>query len=188
MPACSYVPVPCHVARTGELPQDYLHIYVNVGDSGPDQVGLRGSLHTMLAREGFSNIFLFTVPCMKHQFHLAARGQLSLIDSVLRQMQKMYRYFTSVATTSHTWRLHLKKVRAAWVQLHGKGRDPKYTNERILFRVPPVAIAGRWASIDSRTVRQESFFLMSPERFRLLRPTMFETHSRRRRVLLGGWS
>ena len=38
-------------------------------------------------------------------------------------------------------------MRAAWTRLH-EG-DDLYGNKRILLRTPPVAIAGRWASVDS---------------------------------------
>ena len=123
-----------------------MHIFLNVGDCGPDQAGLRGSLQTQFAADAYEFMLLFCLGCMKHQFHLIARGQLSLVDVVLKQLGKDYKYFTSVATMSHTWRGHLKKVRAAWGDLH-RG-DERHINKKILFRTPPVAIAGRWASID----------------------------------------
>ena len=133
--------------RNKELPDGYLHILVNVGDAGPDQVGFRSSLHTLFTRDDYKFVLFFSLACLKHQFHLAARGQLSLMDTCLRLLGKRFKYFTSVATMSHSWRGHLKKVRSQWEQLHS--HDGKLGNKEILFRVPPVAIAGRWASIDS---------------------------------------
>ena len=133
--------------RNKELPAGYLHVMANVSDAGPDQVGFRRSLHTLFAREEYDFLLFFSNNCMKHQFHLAARGQLSLMDVCLRRVGKSFKFFTSVATMSHTWRGHLKKVRRAWEEMHS--HDGFLANEQILFRVPPVAIAGRWASIDS---------------------------------------
>ena len=122
-------------------------MWLNVGDAGPDQTGLRNSLHTELAiREDLDWMYLFSVACLKHQFHLAARGQLALVDWCLRAMNKPYKYFSSIATLCHTWRGHLKKLRAAWTRVHDG--DEFHLNNRILLRSPPVAIAGRWASVD----------------------------------------
>ena len=135
--------------RSGELPQDYMHVWLNVGDAGPDQAGFRSSLHTEFAtRSDYDFMLLFSVACLKHQYHLAARGQLALADWCLKAMGKDFKYFSSIATLSHTWRGHLKKLRSTWARLHDDDASV-YANKWILLRTPPVAIAGRWASMDS---------------------------------------
>ena len=137
--------------RNVELPKDYIHVFLNVGDCGPDQIGMRGSLHTQFAcREDYGFMMLFSLQCLKHQYHLIARGQLTLLDQALRMMGKKMKWFTSIATLGHTWRGHLKKLRDAWVQMHHG--DACFNNKHILFKIPPLAVAGRWASVDCAQV------------------------------------
>ena len=134
--------------RNNELPKDYIHIWINTGDSGPDQIGSRGALHTMFgAREDYGFMLLFTLQCLKHQYHLIARGQLALLDEMLRTIGRTWKYFSSLATLGHTWRGNLKKLRSTWALMH-EG-DQHFNNKLILFRLPPLAVAGRWASVDS---------------------------------------
>ena len=87
-----------------------MHVWLNTGDAGPDQAGFRNSLHTEFAScSDYDFMLLFSVACLKHQYHLAARGQLALADWCLKAMGKDFKYFSSLATLSHTWRRHLKK-------------------------------------------------------------------------------
>ncbi|CAJ1440642.1 unnamed protein product [Effrenium voratum] len=127
----------------GDLPKEYLHIFCNTSDSGPDQSGTRSFLRTLFAQPGFEDSLFVGIACLKHQYHLVARGQLQLIDQILKKAGKKYKYFSSLATLGHSWRGHLAKLRKSW-STHSNPH-----NEYILFKVPPLAVAGRWASVDS---------------------------------------
>lgn len=109
---------------------------------------MRGSLKTMFAkRSNFEGGMMFlSLGCLKHQYHLITGSQLRLTDQILRMVGKQLKYFSSLATMSHTWRAHLSKMRGTWTRLHGGTRTEQ--NKNIAFRTPPLAIAGRWASID----------------------------------------
>jgi hypothetical protein len=91
---------------------------------------------------------MFSCPCFKHQYHLIAQGQLSLLDRILKVLgkkdpeSKPIKYFSGLATLGHSWRSHLSKIRKV-------AQEIRLMNKHILFRIPPLAIAGRWGSIDS---------------------------------------
>lgn len=131
--------------RNQELPGDYVHIYINVGDCGADQTAFRSYLRTELTKPAYDRISTFNCQCFKHQYHLIAQGSLVLVDRIFKVMSlpdKPIKYFSGLATMGHSWRSHLSKIRAAALGM-------KLTNKLIQFRVPPLAIAGRWGSIDS---------------------------------------
>ncbi|CAK9026277.1 Putative RNA 2'-phosphotransferase [Durusdinium trenchii] len=109
-------------------------------------------------RNDLSFALFFAPLCLKHQFHLISQGQLKLIDDIVGgkldfPARCQWKYYTSVATLSHTWRGHLSKLRDKWIQQHAK--DPEFAGMRASFKLPPLAISGRWASIDSA----EQFYL-----------------------------
>ena len=140
--------VSCHT-RNDELPWNYCHAYINTGDCGTDQAAFRGYLRTELNKPGYDRITVFCCPCMKHQYHLIAQGQLALLDRILKVISsrhtpssKPIKYFSGLATLGHSWRSHLSKIRKTAVNIG-------MLNKLILFRIPPLAIAGRWGSIDS---------------------------------------
>lgn len=129
----------------------YFHSFLNVGDTGPEQAAMRGSLRTLFAkRSDFEHMMFVSLGCQKHQYHLIAGGQLKLCDAILRTAGIKIKYFSSVATLSHTWRAYVVKMRSKWSALHGGSR--KEQNKHILFKIPPLAISGRWASIDGNLV------------------------------------
>ena len=141
--------------RSQRLPEGYMHVFIANGDDGPDQRGLRNSLHTLFATAYESlPMFFFTGLCLKHQYHLAAQSQLRLCDALLKKSGKTYRYFASVATLSHTWRGHLAELRAVWREQHESVIGLGLGKQHAQFHTPPLAIAGRCASIDSHLVQQ----------------------------------
>ena len=136
------------ITRSDELPPGYIHIFLNAGDDGPDQRGTRTSIHTSFAtRQDLSSQLYFSVLCLKHQFHLAVKAQLKMCDWFCKKWHVEWKYFSSVATLGHVWRAHLARIRKTWWKQHsddtGIGQNPA------TFKTPPLAIAGRWASIDS---------------------------------------
>ena len=141
------MPVPNQwLLRKGHLPADYVHIFMSTGGNGPDQVGTRNSLRSLLATSEYTWALFFSVHCLKHAYHLAVQSSLRLCDTLLAKLNRSYKYYTSVATLSHTWRGHLTKIRSVWWSQHG--HEPGVGRLRATFRAPPLAIAGRWASID----------------------------------------
>ena len=145
--------------RSGDLHDSYKHVFVNVGDTGLDQAAMRGSLRTLFAkRTDYGNMLFVSCGCLKHQYHLVVGGQLKLVDHILRTFDTKVRYFSCLATMSHTWRAHLSKMRTKWSEMHHGTRTEQ--NRNILFKTPPVAIAGRWASIDSSSDDGVIFFVV----------------------------
>ena len=140
-----------HIAvmpRTAELPDGYIHIFLNAGDDGPDQRGTRNAIHSMFAsRRDFDFQLFLSAICLKHQFHLAVSSQLKLCDEIVKNWGASWKYFSTVATISHVWRAHLARIRKTWWTLHQKDID--ILKKPPTTRTPPLAIAGRWASIDS---------------------------------------
>lgn len=132
--------------RNGELPANYRHIFICVGDNGPDQIGTRNSLRTLLASDRYEWALCFTLHCLKHSYHLAAQANLRMCDNILRRIGRTFKYYTSVATLSHTWRGHLAKMRSVWFKQHEHDQD--LLSLRATLRTPPLAISGRWASVD----------------------------------------
>eukprot|EP00435_Cladocopium_sp_Y103_P052304 s292_g16.t1 len=133
--------------QSGELHESYFHMFVNVGDTGPDQAAFRGSMRTLFAkRSDFKNMLFLGVGCLKHQYHLVVGGQLKLADLILQTYKTKVKYCSTLATMSHTWRAHLSKMRSKWSELHQGTRTEQ--NRNIVFKTPPLAVAGRWASID----------------------------------------
>ena len=137
-----------HWLRKAELLAGYTHIYMCTGDNGPDQVGTRNSLRSLFSNDDqFGWVLFFGLHCMKHAYHLACQSSLRTCDHIIEYgLRKSFRYYTSIATLSHTWRAHLSKIRAEWWAQHE--HDPNVLKYRATFRAPPLALAGRWASID----------------------------------------
>ena len=126
------------------MPPFYLHVWVNVGDSGPDQHSFRTSLHTHLAISQHHEFqLLFSLPCLKHQLHLIVKDSLQLTNQLLAGCARKYSYFGAVAKLAHTWRSHGEKIARAWAVLFSKPWE-----YRAASAVPPLAVAGRWGSID----------------------------------------
>ena len=138
--------------RQNCLPQHYVHIWVNVGDCGPDQRGTRSFLSTVLSGAGYERQLCFMNSCAKHQYHLGTKSSLYLLDQCLKKLKEPFKYFTTLATLTHCWRGHLSKLRKT-AKLHG------VQNAKVLFKLPPLAIAGRWASIDSASNWSQSRYV-----------------------------
>ena len=113
--------------RNGELPANYRHIFICVGDNGPDQIGTRNSLRTLVASDRYEWALCFTLHCLKHSYHLAAQANLRMCDNILRRIGRTFKYYTSVATLSHTWRGHLAKMRSVWFKQHEHDQDLLFT-------------------------------------------------------------
>ena len=91
----------------------------------------------------YSNQFIFEQPCLKHQLHLLCRDLTRLINKLLLAHDRKYGYFGSVAKICHTWRAHGVKLSKVWQAL-----VPHAWEYKASCHVPPLAVAGRWGSID----------------------------------------
>ena len=141
-----------YLLRQEELPSSYVHIFVNTGDSGPDQVSVRNYLRSLFTNGvQYEFIVFFGLACQKHQYHLISQNHLKLCDTLFsKKLLRPWKYFSSVATLSHVWRAHLPKLRKTWYSQHGEKRG--YTKMKPSYKTPPLALAGRWASIDSALI------------------------------------
>ena len=130
--------------RSHELPKQYFHVWAWTSDCGPDQIGSRNAIKSLLATgEEFKQQFLFDLGCLKHQCHLLVKDSLKLTNDLLKIGGVKWRYFSALAQICHTWRAHAKKVSAAWKLLY-----PEFAREDRAVRVlPPVPLSGRWGSI-----------------------------------------
>ena len=129
--------------RKGSLPRCYIHVWSICGDCGTDQTGFRSSLRTVLNNDRFSNQLVFEQPCLKHQLHLMCKDMTQLMDKLLASHVRSYGYFGSVAKICHTWRAHGVKISKVWQHI-----VPHCWEHKASASVPPLAVAGRWGSID----------------------------------------
>ena len=136
----------CGNLRNGSVPRCYIHIWSLCGDCGTDQTGFRSSLRTTLDSVKFQNQWVFEQPCLKHQLHLISRDMMRMIDKVLFAHGRSYGYFGSVAKIVHTWRAHGVKLSKVWEAI-----VPDAWEHKASCNVPPLAVAGRWGSIDGTT-------------------------------------
>ena len=71
------------------------------------------------------------------------KDSLRLMNQMLEEKGRSYNYFGSVAKVCHTWRAHGKKVSQMWNAV-----VPRSFEFKASCTVPPLAVAGRWGSID----------------------------------------
>ena len=134
------------------MPKSYIHVFMTTTDNGSDQIAVRNHLHSEFSRKpGFDFMMFFGLPCLKHQYHLVAKSHLQLCDIMARKMHRTWRYFSALATLCHVWRGHLAKIRSTWRNQHG--HQPDFMKQKAAYRTPPLAVAGRWASVDGYFVR-----------------------------------
>ena len=134
--------------RNGALPQNYTHVWALCSDNGGDQAAFRKQLKTELATgrsDGpYKNQLIFDVPCMKHQMHLLTQDMLKVASKFLASCGKTFGYFGSLAKICHCWRAHGQKLSKVWATI-----VPQAYSYAASRSVPPLAVAGRWGTIDS---------------------------------------
>ena len=104
---------------------------------------MRSSLRTLLDKPRYRNQWMIEQPCLKHQLHLIVKESVRLINKLLAAHGRSWGYFGAVAKICHTWRAHGVKISKTWQVL-----TPKPWEYKGASRVPPLAVAGRWGSID----------------------------------------
>ena len=126
------------------MPANYVHLWCITSDAGPDQVASRSYLKTLLTQPLYAKQLMFDVSCWKHQFHLLCKDGLHQVDLLLKASGRPWRYFSSIAKMCHTWRAHGFKIGRVWRETF----KDAYKNKSAKY-LPPVPIAGRWASVAS---------------------------------------
>ena len=120
-------------------------------DNGADQLACRNHLNLEFSTKPCLDSQIFIgLPCMKHQYHLIAKSHLQLCDVYARKLGRAWKYFSAVATLCHVWRGHLAKVQETWRQQHQ--HEEGYLAQPATNKIPPLAVAGRWASVDGTLV------------------------------------
>lgn len=132
--------------RNGTLPPHYVHVWMICSDNGTDQAAFRSQLKTLLAsdEESYGRQLIFDTPCLKHQLHLLTHDMLKLASSLMAKSGYTGGYFASLAKICHSWRAHGCKIAKVWATI-----VPNAYSFKASCNVPPLAIAGRWGSIDS---------------------------------------
>ena len=133
--------------RNGKLPPSYIHIWTNCGDCGPDEIGMRNVLHSEMAHPKYDCQWFFSLACLKHQLHLLVKDSMKLANRLLRSSNRSYKYFSAIAQLTHTWRANGVKFCRAWSVVTQNPWEYKAAST-----VPPLAVAGRWGSVDSTTL------------------------------------
>lgn len=132
-----------HFCRNGSLPAQYVHVWALCTDNGADQAAYRAQLKTLLAGPDYSNQLIWDVACLKHQLHLLTMDMLRLASQFLSKCGHKCGYFSSLAKICHAWRAHAPKLAKVWQTI-----VPNAYSYKASSCVPPLAISGRWGSID----------------------------------------
>ena len=129
--------------RSGALPSNYVHAWTLCSDNGTDQLAFRNQLKTLMVEDKYSNQLVWDTPCLKHQLHLLTHDSIKLATQLHSSCGMKCGYFAALSKVCHTWRAHGAKVAKVWQTIVPGGF--KY---RASCSVPPLAIAGRWGSVD----------------------------------------
>ena len=149
------------ILRNKSLPKCHIHVWALCGDCGPDQCSFRASIRTLLSQPRFESQLVFEIPCLKHQLHLMCKDMMTLTNKMLGARGRGYGYFGAVAKICHTWRAHGIKVNKTWQAV-----VPGAWEFKASCSVPPLAVAGRWGSIDcvQAILQDTNSFFTSSER------------------------
>lgn len=133
--------------RSGTIPPCYIHVWSVCTDAGPDQLAFRGAVKTEMTQETYSHQMFWDVSCVKHQLHLLVKDGMKFANGFMSESastKKKVPYFSAVAQIVHCWRAHSTKLNKLFNVL-----VPQAWQHRASVSIPPVAISGRWCSIDS---------------------------------------
>lgn len=123
-------------------------LWMNLADRGPDQRGHKNLC--ALEVEGLDDDVNLDLDCQMHQYQLATKDSLKLIDDYLEQWELSFRYFSAVAKLIYVWRDFGRAILAAWSFIHGPRSACDYAQ-----RLPRCVVSGRWGSLSTA----EQYFL-----------------------------
>lgn len=137
---------PESIIRSNRLEDEAVFILCVTEDAGSDQKAQRLMLLSHICKgelessdddqDHYSQIWFFDISCLVHQFNLIVGSQLSLMDSCLVEIEKDYRYFSSLAKFIHSWRAMPSVIMA------------EFPPEQLAFvRLPPSPCAARWGCV-----------------------------------------
>lgn len=98
-------------------PRQRFHVYIMVTDRGPNEA-LARKAWTTFTRD-CPNILSLSSDCYEHAGHLVTLGTLKTLDEILKRFGRKWKFFSSIATCSHTLRDLSKGLYQTWRAHHG---------------------------------------------------------------------
>lgn len=117
-------------------------------DRGPNEV-LGRKVWTTLRRD-CPNIVSLSSDCFEHASHLVSLGTLKTLDDVLRRFGRKWKFFSSLATSSHTLRDLSKSLYERWCVVHSDISGLKCAK-----KLWPKVVGGRWNSCSEALARMK---------------------------------
>ena len=119
--------------------KENVHFFVMTTDRGANEV-LARKMWLVLSRSSPEVVCLST-DCYEHAGHLISLQSLKLADALLERHGRSWKYFSSLATSSHTLRDASKLIFQQWCETHGDVSGIKCAK-----KLWPKCIGGRWNS------------------------------------------
>ena len=95
-------------------------------------------------------VLVFLGDCLEHAGHLVSLQALKTADTLSKNQGVQWKYFSSLATSSNTFRDLAKGIFQSWCELHGDVSGLKYAKN-----LWPKLVAGRWNSCNDVEARME---------------------------------
>lgn len=136
-----------------------------VTDRGPNEVLARKSWTTFT--RDCPNILSFSSDCYEHAGHLVTLGAFKTLDEILKRFGRKWKFFSSIATCSHTLRDLSKGLYQAWCLHHGD-----LSGWKLARKLWPKVVGGRWNSCSEALERMKKVGgqdMLKPVLDRLLR-------------------
>ena len=126
--------------------------YCATTDQGSSEAAARKRIQHEVA--SLPQVIFLDTNCLEHQVHLSVRAALSYIDDALKEHQRGWRYYSSVAIFSSCARDLAGALFEKWWQVHGAESALKTVRTLI-----PKSNAGRWGCMHDIEER----FLRAPQ-------------------------
>ena len=128
-----------------------LHWYLATTDGGSNEAGARRIIHADVLEQ--KNVLYMDTTCLEHSHHLVSLSALKAVDRRLAKLRD-WRYYASLATTSHVCRDVARQLFQTWTADHGYQSAQKHA--KTLW---PKACSGRWGGCD----KPESRFIQTSQ-------------------------
>ena len=139
---CKLVLKPCSVAPCELLRPNSAFWCVATTDRGSNECQARK--HILALSADINNFIYLDGNCFEHSVHLAVQSGLVLIDTLLAQRQRQWRYYSSMAIFANCCRDLAKDFFAVWENRWGC--ESAMAN---VYKLAPKCISSRWGSVDS---------------------------------------
>jgi hypothetical protein len=135
-------------ARSRPSNDSSLHLFILTSDRGSNEL-LARKMWLALAKDS-PEVLVFLGDCLEHAGHLVSLQALKTADTLLKNQGVQWKYFSSLATSSNTFRDLAKGIFQSWCELHGDVSGLKYAKN-----IWPKLVAGRWNSCNDVEARME---------------------------------